>query len=107
LYRRGSPNCLRPTEFLNQPRGELVYSTRLELNSIQSRWREPHYEERNQSRAGDIAPSAQPQLARAALIRNPAGLYSIDQLPLHERVVMLTQLSGTGEPDQAWLDYRL
>ena len=106
VHRGRAQECLRSAGLLNQPRGELVYSTRLELDSIQSRWREPHYSD-NQSRAGDIAPTARPHLARTALIRNPAGLYSMDQLLLHERVIMLTQLAGTGEPDQDWLDIRL
>lgn len=81
-----------------------MYSMRLELDSIQSRWREPHFEERNQSRAGDLAAQSRCFGARQALKRHPASLHDWRSLPLQERILLVTSSAGAVDVDEDYLD---
>jgi hypothetical protein len=74
------------------------------LDSIQDRWREPHYEQKHQSRAGDLAPLTGDFLCREVLRERPAYRYHREELSREERVKLALFAAGKGTFDKDYLD---
>jgi len=77
----------------------------LELDNIQSEWREPRFAAENMSRAGYSPAPAERQFAsRAALKRRPVGLNHWQRLPFEEHLLLLESLAGAAHAKDDSLD---